>query len=113
MKIKLTRDDTRLIQENIFPYLGMYLQMKVRETQADNDRQLNFKVIQCIFLEVKKILDKKLNSAGNKFFIKLSDAQLITLYKLLQAFPVKEDQYYLLQLRQRMINEIHVQMVKN
>jgi len=98
MKIKLTRDDARLIQVQFFPYLELLIETKIRDSRADIDLQLNCKVIRCNFLEVVKIFTRKL--AGD-----------ITCYKLLIALPLKTEAVYLLQLRQRILNELHLQMM--
>ena len=109
MIIKLERDHARSVQQYFFPFLEMLCKTKLKDAQGIDD-QLNCRVILSIFDEVVYDFDKKLFTTAAKFTFKLSDAQGITLYKLLMLLPINSREVFLINLRSMIIDTLHRQM---
>lgn len=99
MKIKLTRDEARCVQHNMFPYLLRLTDVMVINSGHDQNKNLDDRIIRCITRNIKIKFDKKLNGFSNKFSIELPDHECIVLYKLLLAMPVKDDEIWMQKVR--------------
>lgn len=107
--LKLDRDQARAVQATFCPYLERYCESKIINAVTE-DEQLIYKIIRCIFLDIYKMLCKKLLTDANKFTFNFSEAEAITLYKLLIAFPIKSENVWMLNLRQLITDSIHNQL---
>lgn len=107
--VKLDRDQARTVQQTFCPYLERYCESKILNAVTE-DEQLIYKIIRCIFLDIYKMLCKKLLTDPHVFKLKFSEAEAITLYKLLIAFPIKSENVWMLNLRQLITDSIHNQL---
>lgn len=107
--LKLTRDQARAVQQNFCPYLERLCESKIRLAVSEDER-LIYMIIRCLFLDIYRMLSKKLLSDAIRFKLQLSEAEGVTLYKLLIAFPLPSDQVWYINLRQMIIDVIHSQL---
>lgn len=107
--IKLERDQARTVQQKFFPYCEQFCISK-RNIAVTEDERLMYMILASVFNQVQKQFNKKLAGDGLRFRLKFSNAEGITLYKLLIAFPIKSDQVYMINLRQRITDSIHKQL---
>lgn len=107
--IPLQRDQARAVQQNFCPYLERYCEAKIK-TAVSEDERLIYMIIRSLFLDVYKMISKKLLTDAKQFKFKLSEAEAIALYKLLIAFPIKVDQFWYVNLRQTIVDVIHGQL---
>lgn len=110
MKLKLERDQARAIRQDFFPYLESLCEMHYQDTRQDTNMNLTVLVIRSLFIDLVKHFDQKLLTTANNFTFKLSDAHGITLYLLLMQLPLRLDQYWLVNLRQLVVDTLHHQM---
>lgn len=107
--LKLTRDQARSVQLNFFPYLSLLCEKNIRDT-TNPDETLNARMIYCILNEIRKDVEKKLFNTAKKIKFKFSDAQAIVMYKLMIALPLQPDQIWLINLRQHIVNILHIEL---
>lgn len=112
MKLKLTRDEARTIQQNIFPYLLQVCDMKVQTTPFNQDENLLAKVFRSITRDIKLKLDKKLVGTSNSCSIALNDSETIIFLRSLQATPIEPHNVWMLQLVSKIINELYQEICK-
>jgi predicted ATP-dependent endonuclease of OLD family len=110
MQIKLTRDQARAVRENFLNYLVQLADMKVRDSEKNIDENLNCRVIRSLTNDIKKKYDKKLLTASNTLRFNFTDAEGITLYKLLMFHPMPANQYWYLNLRDMICESLHRQI---
>lgn len=103
--VKLTRDETRCIQQYFFPYLDELCKMKERQAVKDSDRHAQHMVLD-LYKQAKKVIDRKLLTTADKFSIRFTDSQAIILHQLLLALPLDAKNIYLVTLRQLLCNVI-------
>lgn len=107
--IPLQRDQARAVQQNFCPYLERYCETKIR-TAVSEDERLIYMIIRSLFLDVYKMICKKLLTDAKHFKFKLTEAEAIAMYKLLIALPIQADQFWYCNLRQTIIDIIHSQL---
>ena len=103
--VKLTRDETRCIQQYFFPFLDELCKMKERQALQDSDRHAQHMVLD-LYKQAKKVIDRKLLTTADKFSIRFTDSQAIILHQLLLALPLDANNVYLVNLRQLLCNII-------
>lgn len=94
MKLKLTRDEARCIQQHFLPYMIQVCQMKCRADQSNEDALLLAKVVRCTMYDIGRMFDRRLNGFGKKFVFNFREAEGIILYKMMLAFPVKAEEFW-------------------
>lgn len=109
IKVTLNRDQARAVQRTFCPFLERYCESKILNAVSE-DEQLIYKIIRCLFLDIYKKICKKLLTDQYMLGFKFSEAEAIALYKLLIAFPIKADDVWLINLRQRITDSIHNQL---
>ncbi len=107
--LKIERDDTRMLQENFFPYLSMLVNSKIKAATGSDDL-LNWKIIRSLFTDIKKKVTRKLLTEAKRFTFKFSDAEGITVFQLLMVMPVTVEEIYMQLLRTRVCDTLHKQM---
>lgn len=110
MQIKLTRDQARAVQRNFLNYLGQVAEMKVLDSAKNIDENLNCRVIRSLMRDIAKKYEKKLLTAANTLRFNFTDAEGITLYKMLMAVPVPADQFWYCNLRTHICDTLHRQI---
>jgi hypothetical protein len=108
--LKLERDQARAVQHTFCPFLERYCESKIINAVCD-DEKLIYQIIRSIFLDIYKMVCKKLLTDANKFTFNFSEAEAITLYKLLIVFPIKSDQVWHINLRQMITDSIYNQLI--
>jgi len=103
IKISLTRDEARAIEQYFFTYLEQVCTMKINQ-EKDQDDRLWQQLIEDQFLQVKKSFTRKLLTTQKKFTFTFTISQSIVMFQLLRAFPIHKDEVYLLQLRNLIMN---------
>lgn len=107
--LKLTRDQARSVQVNFFPYLSLLCEKNIADT-TNPDETLNARMIYSILNEIRKDFEKKLFNTAKKIKFKLSDAQAVVMYKLMMSLPLQPDQIWLVNLRQHIVNILHIEL---
>lgn len=107
--LKLSRDQARNVQLHFFPYLDLLCEKNIRDAVTLDD-QLNVRMISSILNEARRLFEKKLFGVSNRLKFLFTDAQSIVLYKLLLNLPLHPDQIWLCNLRQLIMDTLHVQL---
>ena len=107
--IKLTRDEARTVQVNFCPFLESLCETKIRLAVTEDERLLNM-LVRSIFLEIFRSLSRKLLTDAKVFKLQLSEAEAITLYKLLAKLPIEVSQVWCIKLRQMILDTLHYQL---
>lgn len=117
MIVNLTRDEARAVETRFFPYLENLLITKVNDAKQfpftgrkEDPIYLSVRIVQCCFLELKKIIARRLLSDAKKFKLKITNAQGITFYKLLLILPLDPAEVWLHTLRQQIITQLDPQL---
>lgn len=110
IKLNLERDQARSIQQNFFPFLVQYCDLKIRDSQDDQDRMIS-KLTRSILQDITKAFEKKLNGISNKISFKLQDSQAVILYRLFMMLPIQADQFYLVNIRMHITDYLHRELI--
>lgn len=108
MKLKLSRDEARCVQHNMFPYLLSWCDMQVVHTGTDQGQNLVARIIRCVARDIKLKLDKRLMGFANKFSFQFNECEVIVFYKLLLLMPIEIHEVWMLQVRQFILNQLHL-----
>ena len=101
------RDTLRAIREQFFPYLVALLQTWINDAGTP-DEICNLKAAQCLFLECRQKIDKKLQGKGNSLKIDFTFAQALALHTMLLEVQVSaQDLPWLTNSYLDLVQEIH------
>lgn len=106
IKLKLSRDETRCIEQYYFPYLDLYCETKQRDALQESEKLMH-RVLIDLYHQVKRVIQKSLVSDKIKFTLKFTDSQAIILHKLLLTVPLQEKDFYIFHLRQKICDVIY------
>lgn len=112
IKIKLERDQARAIQQYFHPYLVQLCDTRVKDCFGDIDATLNARAMQSLFLQVAKIIDKRLLTQAMEFNLAFTYAESLAYYTILMQLPILSNQVYLVNLRQLVCDTIHNQLIE-
>ncbi len=110
IKIKLTRDQARLIEQNCLPYMVMLTEMKVHDTSTLGPEYFISKILNSLITEVHVSFKRKLLGKGNNLSFPFTDAHGIAFYSLFLTHPIEAKQEYLINLRQQVCDIMHKQI---
>lgn len=107
MKLKLTRDESRTIQQHFFPYMMQRIEMEIRQNSHNEAEQMLCRVIRCITIDIKRKFDLKLIGFAQKFQFDLKEREAIIFYRSLLKQPIDEKNVWMISLRDRVINVLY------
>lgn len=108
MKIKVTRDEARAVQQNFFPFLQQLCDMRIRQADHDDDLLFLARLFACIFRDIKRKFDLRLVGFSQLFKIELKEHEAIVFYKLLLSVKLDPQNVWLIHLRQKLIEELFI-----
>lgn len=109
--IKLSRDQSRILQSAWLPYLVKLCQVKIKDATTD-DEIMMAKLSASIVHEVQLMFDKKLDNRGNEFEYKFKDHHAAILYNLLLQLPLDPIQIFILNLRTHITSILHKDLLQ-
>lgn len=110
MKLKLTRDEARAIQQNFFPYMMQVCDMQIRQTQYNEGENMIFRIIRCIVFDIIRKFDLKLIGFANKFQFDLKEREAIVMYRMLLSQPIDQKNVWMQNLRDRVVAILYQQL---
>lgn len=112
ISIKLTRDEARLFQQTFFPFMIASAKTKALQAASGDLDQLSARILLSLLEEVELVFKRKLLTRSNKFSFSFTDACAIAFYVFLMKQPIADYHVYVLQLRQRVCNNIYKQLLQ-
>lgn len=108
--VPLSRQFAEDLQTHLFPYLKLLKQTKLNNVArcvTQSDEYLTVLLMNCITDELMLAINKKLiNSSSKKINLKMSDAVVVIFYKILLAWPIDKNQFYLNNMRNFLVEAI-------
>ena len=110
MKLKLTRDEARTIQQHFLPYMMQVCDMQVRQTAANEGENMIFRIIRCIAVDIQRKFDLKLIGFAQKFQFDLKEREAIVIYRMFLSQPIDKKNVWMTTLRDRIVTILHGQL---
>jgi hypothetical protein len=109
VKLSMTRDETTVTAE-FFPLWVMICESKLRERNQGDNWQLSWTVFKCIIEQMQQKFDKRLQQFAKHHIFAFSPAESAIFIQFLMKHPISADNFFLWQLRKRIIDTLHVQL---
>jgi hypothetical protein len=110
IKLKLKRDDARLLETAFLPYMVMLAQSRLRSAEHFTLDYFNSKIVLSLISEVQLSFKRKLLGKAKKMLFNFNDAHAIAFYMMLMKQPVDEKHVYALNLRHQICDALHKQL---
>ena len=110
IRLKLERDQARQVT-TWFNYWHMICNGNIAHPDNVQNQKYLWKVFDCIIYQVEKKFDTKLNSKAKKLNFTLTPAEGIILQEFCKKTPIDGKEFYLLSLRQFIIDRLDVQII--
>lgn len=112
VRFKLSRDQTRYIDDHFFPYMLMYEKMQLRNCRLEEYNFFVSKMKLSLLNDVVLTFKRKLLTTQEKMLFKFSDAHGICLYQYLVHHPIDQTIVYAVMLRQNLIEVLRKQLLE-
>jgi hypothetical protein len=110
IRLKLDRDQTRTLQ-TWFDYWHIVCNSKIAHPDnVENAKQL-WKIFNCILQQIEKKIASKLNGKANRFNFSFTSAEAIVLEEFCKKTPIDASKFYLINLRQYVIDHLDIQIL--
>lgn len=109
-KLLLTLQYLEDLCGHFMPYMMRVLEARLRISR-NSDLEIPAVVCLSVLEDINQIFIKKTVTVQKKFTIKLTKAEAIILMKMMLQFPIEENQFWRMNLRNNIVEQLHKQLV--
>jgi hypothetical protein len=110
MKLFLTRQYLEDICSYFMPYMISVLESRLR-INRQTEQELDAIICLSVLEDLDVMFQRKTLTRQQKFTIKLKKAEAVILMKLMMTFPIYDQEFWRLNLRNNIVEQLHKQLV--